>query len=54
MIENTDFLELYKNDKRIHEYIDKYMAKHDISEVETALKCKVVRNYIEYVVKEGK
>lgn len=42
-------MKLYKTNDRIKDYTDKYMKHHGIIEVESALECMVVKNFIEYV-----
>ena len=44
-----DKLELYNSNDRIKDYVDKYMKHHGITEIEAALKCIAVINFIEYV-----
>lgn len=49
--------DLYDNNKKFKEYVDKYSKyskKHGIIFVEYALKCMMVQNYAEYLIKEGK
>lgn len=44
------YMELYENNNRIKEYVDRYMKNHsEIKSVEDALKHSVVRNFIQYV-----
>jgi len=45
----VDRMELYETNDRIREYVDKYMKHHEITEVESALKCIAVKHFIEYV-----
>lgn len=41
--------ELYESNDRIKEYTDKFMQTHGITEVESALQCMAVKNFIDYV-----
>ena len=41
--------ELYESNDRIKEYTDKFMQTHGIIEVESALQCMAVKNFIDYV-----
>lgn len=50
----VDELELYKTNDRIRDYVDKYMVKHGLSEIESALKCIMIKSYIDYVIKENR
>lgn len=45
-----DSVELYKTNARVKEYVDKYMKKHGLTDVESALKCMAVKSFIEYAV----
>lgn len=46
--------DMYDNNKKFKEYVDKYSKKHGIIYVEYALKCMMVQNYAKYLIKEGK
>lgn len=41
--------ELYKTNPRVKDYVDKYMRTHGLIDLESALKCMVVRSFIQYV-----
>lgn len=44
------YMELYENNNRIKDYVDRYMKNHsEIKSVEDALKHSIVRNFIQYV-----
>lgn len=43
-------MELYNNNNRVKDYVDKYMRTHGLIDLESALKCMVVKNFIEYAV----
>ena len=45
----VELKKLYESNDRIKEYTDKFMKNHGITEVETALKCMAVKNFIKYV-----
>jgi len=45
-----DSMELYKTNPRVKDYVDKYMKTHGLIDLESALKCMVVKNFIEYAV----
>jgi len=44
-----DSMELYKTNPRVKDYVDKYMRTHGLIDLESALKCMVVRSFIQYV-----
>lgn len=46
--------DMYDNNKKFKEYVDKYSKKHGIIYVEYALKCIMVQQYAKYLIKEGK
>lgn len=50
----VDRMELYKTNDRIREYVDKFMKKHALIDVESALECITVKDYIDYVIKEDR
>lgn len=54
MSELIERMELYKKNPRIKKYVDKYMEHHRILDVDAALKCMAVKDFIEYVVGGGK
>ena len=43
-------VELYKTNARVKEYVDKYMKKHGLTDVESALQCIMVKSFIDYAV----
>ena len=43
-------MELYKTNPRVKDYVDKYMKKHELTDVESALQCMMVKSFIEYAV----
>lgn len=45
----AELKKLYESNDRIKEYTDRFMKNHGITEVETALKCMAVKNFIDYV-----
>lgn len=45
-----DSMELYKSNPRVKDYVDKYMKTHGLIDLESALQCIVVKNFIEYAV----
>lgn len=45
-----DAEELYKTNPRVKDYVDKYMRTHGLIDLESALQCMVVKNFIEYAV----
>lgn len=42
--------ELYKTNPRVKDYVDKYMRTHGLIDLESALQCIMVKNFIEYAV----
>ena len=46
--------DMYDNNKKFNEYVDKYSKKDGFIFVEYALKCMMVQNYAEYLINEGK
>ena len=43
----VDYYNEYLHNKEIKEYVDKYMQCHGLKDEEAALKCAVVRAYID-------
>lgn len=46
--------DMYDNNEKFKEYVDKYSKKHGIAFVDDALKCIMVQQYAKYLIKEGK
>ena len=47
-------MDMYEHNDKFKEYVDKYSRTHGIAFVENALKCIMVQNYAEYLMKEEK
>lgn len=43
-------MELYNNNNRVKEYVDRFMKKHsEIKSVEDAFECVMVKSFVQYV-----
>lgn len=54
MNKHTDYMQVYNNERKVKEYVDKYRKKHDEKSVEDALKDKIVQSYIDEVIQNGR
>lgn len=45
-----DYAQVYLNNQKAKEYVDKYCKKHDEKSVEDALRDKIVQSYIDEVI----
>ena len=46
--------DMYDNNEDFKQFVNKYSKKHGIAFIENALKCMIVQNYAEYLIKEDK
>ena len=54
MNKHTDYMQVYHNERKAKEYVDKYCKKHDGKSVEDALRDKIVQLYIDEVIQNGR
>ena len=47
-------MEIYNSNDRVRQYVIKFMNKHGLKDVQSAVKCMAVKSYIDYVIGEEK